>query len=51
MYGGAARNVEEYKGAVLVGVAHCCTIGRIDELVFTSRGGDVQDLSFGTGEE
>lgn len=51
MYGGAARNVEEYRGTALVGVAHSCAFGRVDTYVFTSGGGEVQDLSLGTGEE
>lgn len=51
MYGGAARKVEEYSGTVLVGVAHGCAFGRVDAYVFTSGGGEVQDLSFGTGEQ
>ena len=51
MYGGAARNVEEYRGTALVGVAHGCAFGRVDAYVFTSEGGEVHDLRFGTGEE
>ncbi len=51
MYGGAARNVEEYRGTALVGVAHSCALGSVDTYVFTSGGGEVQDLSLGTGEE
>ena len=51
MYGGAARNVEEYRGTALVGVALTCAFGRVDVYVFTSGGGEVQDFSLGTGEE
>lgn len=51
MYGGAARNVEEYRGTALVGVAHGCTFGRVDVYVFTSGGGEVQDFRCGAGEE
>lgn len=48
MYGGAARNVEEYRGTALVGVAHVCVFGRVDA---ESGGGEVQDFKYGTGEE
>lgn len=51
MYGGAARNVEEYSGTALVGVAHGCAFGRVGAYVFTSGGGEVQDFSLGTGDE
>lgn len=51
MYGGAARNVDEYRGTALVGVAQGCAFGRVDTYVFTSGSGEVQDFSFGTGEE
>lgn len=51
MYGGAARNVEEYRGTALVGVAHGCAFGRVDAYVFSNGGGEVQDFSLGTGEE
>lgn len=51
MYGGAARNVEEYSGTALVGVAHGCVFGRVGAYVFTSGGGEVQVFILGTGEE
>ena len=51
MYGGAARNVEEYSGTALVGVVHDCVFGRVGAYVFTSGGGEVQDFSLVTGDE